>query len=106
MKIAKLHVVHFRSIFDETLPCEPLTILVGRNGAGKSSFIQAFRLYFDPSATVSSEDYYNRDNTKEILIEVTFVDLTGEEQDEFRSYLESGTLVVQRKFPSGQYYGR
>jgi len=107
MKISKLHVDHFRSIFDETLPCEALTVLVGRNGAGKSSFLQALRLYLDPGANVSTEDFYNRDATKEIVIEVTFVGLTAEEQDEFRSsLLDSGELVVQRKFPSGQYYGR
>jgi len=63
------------------------------------------RLYFDPSASVATEDYYNRDNTKEISIEVTFADLTAEERDEFRSYLDSGILVVQRRFPSGLYYG-
>lgn len=98
--------MHFRSIFDETLDCEPLTALIGKNGAGKSAFLQALRIYFDPGAGVSDDDYYNRDKTKEILIEVTFTDLTTEEQDEFQSYTDSGMLVVQRRFPSGSYYGR
>ena len=41
MWIKKLHVVRFRCIFDETLECEALTVLIGRNGAGKSTFLQA-----------------------------------------------------------------
>jgi energy-coupling factor transporter ATP-binding protein EcfA2 len=106
MRIKKLHVVRFRSIFDETLECEALTVLIGRNGAGKSTFLQALRLYLDPSASVTVEDYYARDDKKEILIEVTFADLTADEKDEFRSNLDSDILVVQRRFPSGQYYGR
>lgn len=105
MKIKKLHVVRFRSIFDETLECEALTVLIGRNGAGKSTFLQALRLYLDPSASVTNEDYFDRDDKKEILIEVTFADLTPDEKNEFRSNLDSEFLVVQRKFPSGQYYG-
>lgn len=105
MRIKKLHVVRFRSIFDETLECEALTVLIGRNGAGKSTFLQALRLYLDPNASVTVEDYYDRDDKKEILIEVTFADLTPDEKNEFRSNLDSESLVVQRKFPSGQYYG-
>lgn len=106
MRIQKLHVVGFRSIFDETLECEPLTALIGRNGAGKSTFLQALRLFLDPNATAVTDDYYNRDDKKEILIDVTFSDLTHEERNEFRSNLDSDfLLVVQRKFPSREYYG-
>ncbi len=105
MRVKKLHVVRFRSIFDETLECEALTVLIGRNGAGKSTFLQALRLYLDPSANIIVDDYYDRDDKKEIIIEVTFADFTPSEESEFKSYLDSGVLVVQRRFPSGQYYG-
>lgn len=105
MRVKKLHVVRFRSIFDETLECEALTVLIGRNGAGKSTFLQALRLYLDPSASIVVDDYYDRDDKNEIIIEVTFADFTSSEESEFKSYLDSGVLVVQRRFPSGQYYG-
>ena len=42
---------------------------------------------------------------REILIEVSFADLTPDEKNQFRSNLDSEFLVVQRQFPSGQYYG-
>jgi len=105
MRVKKLHVVRFRSIFDETLECEALTVLIGRNGAGKSTLLQALRLYLDPSASIIVDDYYDRDDKKEIIIEVTFTEFTSSEESEFKSYLEAGDLVVQRRFPSGQYYG-
>lgn len=81
MKIQKLHVVRFRSILDETLECERLTVLIGRNGAGKSTFLQALRLFLDPNAIAVTDDYYNRDDKKEILISVTFSELTVEERN-------------------------
>ena len=39
MLIQNVHVKNFRSILDESLPCDSLTALVGRNGSGKSSFL-------------------------------------------------------------------
>jgi hypothetical protein len=105
MIISRLHVQRFRSIYDETLECDPLTILIGRNGAGKSAFIQALRVFMDTSATLRDEDYYNRSAQEQVLIEVTFSTLTFEEVSEFASYIEGGVLVVQRRFPGGECYG-
>ncbi len=107
MRIDKIRVINFRSIVDETLNCENLTVLIGRNGSGKSSFLQALKLFMDTSATVSNEDYYNREyDRREINIEVSFSGLSDEEKNEFKSYLNGDSLVVQRRFPSAQYYGR
>jgi len=106
MRISQLHVINYRSILDETLECDNLTILVGRNGAGKSAFLQALRLFMDTATSPSTEDFYNHDLRNMIQVEVTFSDLNAEEQAEFQSYLDGGLLVVQRKFPGGDYYGR
>lgn len=105
MLISRIHVQRYRSIYDETLECTPLTTIIGRNGAGKSSFVQALRLFMDTSASPSNEDHYNRDAKEQILIEVTFADLSTEEKAEFASYLHDDVLVVQRRFPGGEYYG-
>lgn len=106
MRISKLHVLNYRSIRNETLECDNLTTLIGRNGAGKSAFVQALRLFMETSATPSSEDFYNRDLSKQIQIEVTFSDLAADEQTEFQSYLDGGELIVQRRFPGGEYFGQ
>ncbi len=107
MRIKKIRISNYRCIVNETLNCENLTILVGRNGSGKSSFLKALKLFMDTGDSPSPEDYYNRESSqREIKIEVTFNNLTEEERVEFNSYLDGDLLVVQRRFPSGEYYGR
>jgi len=111
MIINDVHVKSFRSILDESLPCDCLTALVGRNGAGKSSFLRALELFYDPSAKPTPEDFYAEDTTEEIEIAVVFAKLTEEEMDFFSPYVDNETLTVVRVFSlvpgskSGTYHG-
>ena len=57
MIIEEVHVKNFRSILDESLPCDCLTALVGRNGAGKSAFLRALEMFYEPSTKVIAEDF-------------------------------------------------
>lgn len=72
MIIKHVYVKNFRSILDESLPCDCLTALVGRNGAGKSSFLRALEMFYEPSAKVTAEDFYAEDTSQDIEIAVTF----------------------------------
>lgn len=111
MLISAVHVKHFRSIFDEPLPCDRLTALVGRNGAGKSSFLRALELFYDPSGKVTAEDFYAEDTNQDIEIAVTYTNLSAEEKDFFSAYIDNDTLTVARVFSlatgrkSGTYHG-
>ena len=111
MLIQRVRVKNFRSILDETLPCDSLTALVGRNGSGKSSFLSALELFFDASAKVSPEDFYSEDVTQDIEIAVTFSGLSQEAKRLFSSYVDNDTLTVVRIFSdpqiakSGIYHG-
>lgn len=110
MIVKALHVQNFRSIFDERIDCDNLTVLVGRNGTGKSSFLRALEMFYDPKATVSKEDFYAEDTSKEIEIAVTFTDLGTEEKSLFAPYLDGNDLIVARIFSvsakkSGTYHG-
>lgn len=78
MIIKAVHVKNFRSILDERIDCDNLTVLVGRNGTGKSSFLRALQMFYDPKASVVAEDFYAEDTSKEIEIAVTFTDLSTE----------------------------
>jgi len=111
MIIRTVRVRNFRCIKDETLHCERLTILVGANGSGKSTFLKALDLFYTPSAKYSEEDFYNRDTSELIVITVTFTDLTEQERQLFASYMEGETLTVEKElaWPPGRgsqkYFG-
>jgi len=107
MIIKEAHVKNFRSILDELLPCDCLTAVVGRNGTGKSSFLRALEIFYDPSAKVTAEDFYAEDTSQDIEIAVTFSDLTAEEQGFFSAYIDNDTLTVVRVFSlaPGRKYG-
>jgi hypothetical protein len=111
MIIKSVYLKNFRSILDETLPCDCLTALVGRNGAGKSSFLRALELFYDTAAKVTAEDFYAEDTTQDIEVAVTFSELTSKEIGFFSAYIDNDTLTVVRVFAlaagrkSGTYHG-
>jgi len=110
MIVKTLHVKNFRSILDEGINCDNLTVLVGRNGSGKSSFLRAMDMFYDPKAAVSAEDFYAEDTGEEIEIAITFTDLSTEENSFFKDYLDGDDLSVARIFSvsakkSGTYHG-
>jgi len=111
MIIKSIQVQNFCCIKDQPLPCERLTVLVGPNGAGKSSFLRALKIFYSPNAKYTEEDFYNTDTNKEIIITITFKDLTEEEKTLFKKYVEGEELTVEKvlKYPIGsgsqKYYG-
>ena len=111
MFIKEVHVKNFRSILDESLPCDSLTALVGRNGSGKSSFLSAIELFYNPSAKITAEDFYSEDATQDIEIAVTFTGLSTEAKDFFSAYIDNDVMTVVRVFSysqgknSGTYHG-
>ena len=111
MLIESVQVKNFRSISNESLPCDSLTALVGRNGSGKSSFLNALELFYNPSARVTLEDFYDEDVTQDIEIIVTYSNLNAEAKSLFSSYIDNDRLVVVRVFSdpqlgkSGTYHG-
>ena len=111
MLIQNVQVKNFRSILDESLPCDSLTALVGRNGSGKSSFLSALQLFYNPTARVTSEDFYAEDVTQDIEITVTYSGLNAEAKGLFSAYINNERLTVVRVFSdpqsgkSGSYHG-
>ena len=112
MLIQEVHVRNFRSILDESFSCDRLTALVGKNGAGKSSFLRALEIFYDPFAKVIDEDFYAKDTAQDIEIAITFSGLALHETEFFSSYIDNGTLTVARVFStdsggkSATYHGK
>ena len=96
MKIEKIRLSNFRSFVNAEIPIDNLTVFIGRNGAGKSTVLHALRIFFDPSSSIGTEDFYNGQTDLESFIEVEFGNLSQDEKNEFKSYLEGGKLSVRK----------
>ena len=84
MLIQEVAVKNFRAIKDGVLECDKYTALIGRNGAGKSTFLQAINCFYDLTGlNLNDEDFFNRDTTQTIEIRVTFCGLKDCEKEEF-----------------------
>ena len=111
MIIREIRVQNFRCIKDATLPCEQLTALVGPNGAGKSAFLRALNLFYTLGADYTEEDFYDHDTENPITVTVTFGELTPEEEELFKPYIDGDTLTIEKEltYPRGKgsekYYG-
>lgn len=112
MRISSIAVTNLRAIREETLHCGSLTTLVGRNGAGKSTFLQALDLFYHPTSVLTVEDFHDRDISTPVVIKVAFSELRPQEIEAFGVYLDQDTLTVTKKyvltdatgFCSGKYY--
>jgi len=109
--IKRLEVKNFRCIKEECLACDNIVAIIGRNGSGKSSFLHALDVFYDVSAKVSEEDFFNRETANPIEIRVTYGDLRAEEMEEFGSFLRNDELIVTKRIsyederPIQQYFG-
>ncbi len=112
MLIKSIQVKNFRCIEEATLQTDVLTVLVGRNGAGKSTFLKALDLFYQPNAYYTEEDFFNKDTSNPIEITVTFCELTEQERELFKSHIDGDVLTVSKiltwPFQKGsqKYYGK
>ena len=66
MNIAKVHIKGFRSLEDVEVDVTDYTCLIGKNDCGKSSFLRALHILFDPQEKLSQDDLCKfRSNTSE-----------------------------------------
>ncbi len=112
MIIESVIVRHYRAIEEATLDLDPLTYLVGRNGAGKSTFLNALGAFFNALPVAGEGDFYHRDTSTPIEIVVTFGELGLQAEAEFTRYVRQNRLVVTRRYEwdgsrvaNGSYYG-
>lgn len=98
MRLESIRVQNYRSIRDATLELDALTVLVGANGAGKSSFVKALELFWSGRPAVAAEDYHYRNVDDPIKITLTFGDMGKAERDALEPYSPDGRLAVERAF--------
>ena len=111
MIIKSVHVRNFRSIAEESLRCDDLTVLAGPKGAGKSAFLRSLEIFYTPSPRISVEDFYAEDTDEQITISVTFTDLSEQARAQFKGYIQGDELTVERVIaigdgkPVAKYHG-
>ena len=112
MIIESVTVRNYRAIKEATLHLDGLTYLVGRNGVGKSTFLNALGVFFNALPITGEGDFHRRDSSVPIEIEVSFASLGPDAEAEFAKYVRNQRLVVTRRFRhdsgkvvDGGYYG-
>ena len=104
--IESVRVQNFRSIKDATLQCDDLTVLVGSNGSGKSSFLKAIELFYGDKPVVTDKDYHKNDTGNPIAVSVTFGDMSDLEAIEFPGHVTHGKLAIDRVFTWNESTGK
>ena len=94
MKIKELSIKNFRGIEDLTLQLNDFTVLIGKNGVGKSSVLHGLNFFKEPSYKLKAEDFYNRELNRKIKVSITFNELNSKEQSTFKRYIQNDELKV------------
>lgn len=109
MQLQRARIKNFRSLRDIDVEFGAHTALIGGNGAGKSSILKAIEMFYSTSKSCDADDYFGRDQTQPIEIELTFHQLSEQEAAAFEDRVRDGKLVVSRIFDqsssSGRYHG-
>lgn len=95
MRLTELKVTNFRGYeIETTIPFEPLTMLIGKNDAGKSSLLDALNIFFN-DASMDHDDCCVATESSEVRITCVFSDLpaTIVLDDQFATTLQSEHLL-------------
>lgn len=113
MRLKRAEISNYRSIRQVSIEFGDQTRLIGGNGCGKSTILRALDLFYAPAKTsVSPDDFFGRDESKEIEIALTFFDFSNREKETFKGHItDQGEMRVSRVFSSnggknnGKYHG-
>lgn len=111
MRIKKLRVRNFRLIEELSVDLDQQTALLGGNGCGKSTVLRAMDKFFGQQSNLEADDYFGRDLTRSVEIELTFQDFSDSERQLFASRIHRDQMSVTRVFDptggrgNGRYFG-
>jgi putative ATP-dependent endonuclease of the OLD family len=111
MRLKSIRVRNFRLIEDLRVELDPQTAILGGNGCGKSTLLRAMDRFYGQQTTMSADDFFGKDLTRAIEIELTFKDFNQQESELFKSRIHNGGMTVTRVFEAdggkgnGRYYG-
>ena len=105
MLIKSVTIENFRCIKHLSVTFADLTAFVGRNGSGKSTVLQALKVFYNTKASISEHDFFNGNTTSPIQITIEYRDLGPPEQAEFSAFLNGSTFAVTKRisFENGRF---
>lgn len=101
MRIGRVEIRNFRCHSELVIAFEPLTILIGANGAGKSSVLDALQFFFDPK-TLRPGDTRESDPDTAVAVGLTFGELDAADRAAFRLPEEVTTMEFVRRSTQGR----
>jgi putative ATP-dependent endonuclease of OLD family len=99
MRIQRLIIHNYRSIRDLEMECQPFVTLLGPNNHGKSNLLAALEFFFSTSVKPVEQDFFINRNKEEndLWVEITFNELTEQEKNTFKKYVQSSKTICIRK---------
>jgi predicted ATP-dependent endonuclease of OLD family len=102
MKILSVRIQNFRSFKDETIFFHDYNCLVGPNGCGKSTVLNALNIFFRDQTSnsvtdilhLNEEDFHCKNTKLPIRITVTFGDLSESAKTVLKDYVRQNQLTV------------
>lgn len=105
MFLKEIEIKNFRSIEHQKIQLDRVTYFLGRNGAGKSTVFQALDFFYDLKRSVTEKDFFGGNTDNDIEVAVTFGDLTEQEYEEFRSYIQNDQLKIVKMASANNWAG-
>ncbi len=93
-----MHIQNFRSIKDQEIDFDNLTIFVGRNGSGKSTILNALDYFYSIDRVATIEDFFYNRTDEPIRITITFVDLLYQEVLNVGKWYHDDELIVTKVY--------
>lgn len=101
MRISKVRIEGLRALNDFEVDLDPVTILIGANGAGKSTVLEALDFFFNDSP-LSDADLSHAHPKDAIAVRVTFTELDSNDRNELGSYASGQALTLERRWTNGK----
>lgn len=96
MRPIHIKIGHYRALRDISVALGDYTAMVGPNGVGKSTILDALDYFLSPDRVAESDDF-QRGCEEPISVTLTFTDLNDAERDEYAEVLDdAGNLVVTK----------
>ena len=105
MKIQKVEIHNFRTLYDVSIDFHNITTFIGPNGSGKSTILNALDWFFNSSSddALSESDATYGHSDEDIEVKVTFNDLTSDDRASLAKYVSdnSDTFVAWKTRKDG-----